>query len=58
MVRRFPPPWTAEQQDSCFIVRDRNGRCLLCRSMLSGLRLYKGFECVAVQANTLDAFSL
>jgi hypothetical protein len=23
--RRFPPPWIAEEHDSCFIVRDRAG---------------------------------
>ena len=22
--RRFPPPWTADETDACFIVRDRN----------------------------------
>jgi hypothetical protein len=24
--RRFPPPWTAEETDACFIVRDANGQ--------------------------------
>jgi hypothetical protein len=23
--RRFPPPWTAEEHNACFIVRDRAG---------------------------------
>ena len=23
--RRFPPSWTAEETDACFIVRDANG---------------------------------
>ena len=23
--RRFPPPWTAEETDACFIVKDHNG---------------------------------
>src|SRR5207344_1707347 len=27
-VRRFPPPWTAEEIDACFIVRDANGQAL------------------------------
>ena len=27
-VRRFPPPWTAEETDACFIVRDANGQAL------------------------------
>ena len=28
MPRRFPPPWTAEETDACFIVRDHNGQAL------------------------------
>ena len=27
-VRRFPPPWTVEETDACFIVRDANGQAL------------------------------
>jgi hypothetical protein len=27
-ARRFPPPWTAEGQAACFIVRDANGQQL------------------------------
>jgi hypothetical protein len=26
--RRFPPPWTAEETNACFIVRDANGQGL------------------------------
>ena len=26
--RRFPPPWTVEEQDTYFIVRDREGQQL------------------------------
>jgi hypothetical protein len=26
--RRFPPPWSAEATDACFIVRDANGQAL------------------------------
>ena len=26
--RRFPPPWTVEETDACFIVRDHNGQAL------------------------------
>jgi hypothetical protein len=26
--RRFPPPWTAEETEACFIVRDPNGQAL------------------------------
>jgi len=25
---RFAPPWSVEEQDSCFVVRDRNGQAL------------------------------
>ena len=27
-ARRFPPPWTVEDTDSCFIVRDATGQAL------------------------------
>jgi hypothetical protein len=27
-ARRFPPPWSAEETDACFIVRDHNGQAL------------------------------
>ena len=27
-ARRFPPPWTVEETDACFIVRDHNGQAL------------------------------
>jgi hypothetical protein len=26
--RRFPPPWTIEETDACFIVRDASGQAL------------------------------
>ena len=26
--RRFPPPWSVEEQETCFVVRDHNGRAL------------------------------
>jgi hypothetical protein len=28
MSRRFPPPWSVEETDACFIVRDANGHAL------------------------------
>ena len=28
MSRRFPPPWTVEEQDACFVVRDDNRQAL------------------------------
>ena len=26
--RRFPPPWSVEELDACFIVKDHNGQAL------------------------------
>jgi len=26
--RHFPPPWTIEELDSCFVVKDANGQAL------------------------------
>jgi hypothetical protein len=28
--RRFPPPWSIEELDACFVVRDRDGQSLVC----------------------------
>jgi hypothetical protein len=25
-TRRFPPPWTVEELDACFVVRDHNAK--------------------------------
>jgi len=27
-ARRFPPPWSVEETDACYIVRDANGHAL------------------------------
>jgi hypothetical protein len=27
-ARRFPPPWSVDELDECFIVRDHNGQAL------------------------------
>ena len=27
-TRRFPPPWSIEEQSACFVVRDHNGQAL------------------------------
>jgi hypothetical protein len=27
-ARRFPPPWSVEEQDACYVVRDRDGQQL------------------------------
>jgi hypothetical protein len=26
--RRFPPPWSVEELDACFVIRDHNGQQL------------------------------
>jgi hypothetical protein len=26
--RRFPPPWSVDEQPACFVVRDHNGQAL------------------------------
>jgi hypothetical protein len=26
--RRFPPPWSVDEQEACFIVREKNGQAL------------------------------
>jgi hypothetical protein len=28
-ARHFPPPWSVEELDACFVVRDNNGQRLL-----------------------------
>ena len=28
MTRRFPPPWSAEEQEACYVVRDHDGQQL------------------------------
>jgi hypothetical protein len=38
MSRRFPPPWSVEETDACFIVRDGNGQALAYASTLSRSR--------------------
>jgi hypothetical protein len=27
-ARRFPPPWSVDEQKACFVVRDKNGQAL------------------------------
>ena len=27
-ARRFPPPWSVEELEACFVVRDHNGQAL------------------------------
>jgi len=28
MARRFPPPWSVDEQPACFVVKDVNGQAL------------------------------
>jgi hypothetical protein len=28
IARRFPPPWTVNEQEACFVVREHNGQQL------------------------------
>jgi hypothetical protein len=28
-VRRFPPPWSVEELEACFVVKDRGGQASL-----------------------------
>jgi hypothetical protein len=28
LTHRFPAPWTVEEQDACYVVRDRGGQAL------------------------------
>jgi hypothetical protein len=28
--RNFPPPWSVDELDSCFVVKDANGQALAC----------------------------
>jgi hypothetical protein len=43
MSRRFPPPWSVEETDACFIVRDANGQALtsVCRQEKGALECYE-----------------
>jgi len=29
-ARRFPPPWSVEEQEACYVVRDNDGQQLAC----------------------------
>jgi hypothetical protein len=43
-VRRFPPPWTVEESEACFIVRDANGQALAVENSPSH-SLFNGRDC-------------
>jgi hypothetical protein len=39
-VRRFPPSWTTEETDACYIVRDANGQAMAYVASFDLSRLY------------------
>ena len=55
--RRFPPPWSVDEQEACFIVRDAKGQALAyvyfeeepCRR--SAARLFSRDEARRIAAN-------
>jgi hypothetical protein len=42
--RRFPPPWTVEETDACFIVKDRAGLSLAQFRHMMRLLIFFGFR--------------
>jgi hypothetical protein len=42
--RRFPPPWSVDEQEACFIVRDANGQALAVENSPSH-SLFNGRDC-------------
>jgi hypothetical protein len=61
-ARRFPPPWTVEDKDTYFIVRDHNGQDLAyvyAEDKWTGARPLTRDEARRIAANTafLGAFS-
>jgi hypothetical protein len=46
--RHFPPPWSVEELDSCFVVKDANGQALAYMYFEKGpLRRYRRRELLA-----------
>jgi hypothetical protein len=43
--RQFPPPWSVEELDSCFVVKDLNGQAL--PTCISKRSLFAGFGVVS-----------
>jgi hypothetical protein len=39
-VRRFPPPWSVEETDACFLVRDANRQALIFEDELGIVKIY------------------
>jgi hypothetical protein len=65
-ARRFPPPWSVEELDACFVVRDHDGQQLAYvyfenepgRRAKSGLlRRLANFECATRMATALTAMA-
>jgi hypothetical protein len=51
--QRFPPPWSVKEQDSCFVVRDNDGKVLSCVHFADepGRRLFTRDEARYLAAN-------
>ena len=43
--RNFPPPWSVEELDSCFVVKDANGQALAYMFSRRGLVAGFGANC-------------
>jgi hypothetical protein len=46
--RHFPPPWSVEELDSCFVVKDANGQGLAYSTSKRGLDTGFGASCSRV----------
>src|SRR5262245_10227341 len=44
MQRRFPPPWTVEEQDAYFVVRDHSGQALECPAGRSAFKTTRSYS--------------
>jgi hypothetical protein len=51
-VRRFPPPWSVEEQPACFVVRDQSGQAL---AYVSISRMSRGRRSAAKQLTKDEA---
>jgi hypothetical protein len=45
--RRFPPPWSVEELDACFVVRDHDGFRILAGRDSAGVRLITREVCMS-----------
>jgi len=50
-ARRFPPPWSVEEQQACFVVRDRPAACPRLLGRRSAAKLFTKDEARRIAAN-------